>query len=212
MDAPPAAVVVVAFAAVVAVGVAVTHGPHSDHSDMRQSTGHAGSTHDSSSTARDGHGVPPPSASRSTVSERDRFPVPHSPVHAVHAPSVTSQSTTQTCVLQLTVSCNIGHTEPPCWGCVVTTRCLSCVPPPQGAEQLLHWLQGVTEQSTGHGCSLHTSLRNNGGQGVPLPEAATVTLRTYNRCPPPHVAVHSSASLQLLTWQSTLTGGASGGI
>jgi hypothetical protein len=64
--------------------------------------------------------------------------------------------------LQLRISDDAGHTEPPCRGALVV-RARVWEPPPQLDEQAVHVPQVATVQSAGHGALLHPRLSELAG-------------------------------------------------
>mmetsp|Transcript_36488 Transcript_36488/g.113747 ORF Transcript_36488/g.113747 Transcript_36488/m.113747 type:complete len:348 (+) Transcript_36488:645-1688(+) len=112
--------------------------------------------------------------------------------HSVHGAK--SQSLSQACMLQETVSEVSPQGLPSYRGCTRTFRARSMTPPPHSAEQALQPLHSSSLQSTGQGCSWQLCICFRGGHALPPPVAGMMTERCSSWTPPPQVREHSVSS------------------
>ncbi len=97
------------------------------------------------------HGNPPLLSSVVAVRVRDCEPLPHVLEHVDQEDQVlTLQSTGQPWVLQFSTTESGRQEAPPLLACIVTVRLRDRSPLPQEREQLVHGLQLLSTQSTGH--------------------------------------------------------------
>ncbi len=180
----------------------------SDHGPSVQLTEHC-VTHTSVSLSMVGHGVPLPSAGRTTKRERLFWPLPHvrgslGGTHAVsgvvvehvdHWPNgVSSQLTSGMHVrLQFWSSRKLEHAAPPAVGDVTMARVRVCEPvvvygsvaPTAGhvAEQVLNALHSPTTQFCGHGVVLQVAVSVRVGHAAPPFFGKRVTVRVRVKLP-----------------------------
>mmetsp|Transcript_60094 Transcript_60094/g.174002 ORF Transcript_60094/g.174002 Transcript_60094/m.174002 type:complete len:356 (+) Transcript_60094:422-1489(+) len=154
------------------------------------------------SSSSPGHS-PLPSAGVAMLLVRPRLPPPQAWLHVDQGlQSARTQSASQAWPLQTSSSSVSSQASPPCCISTRTLRERSRTPPPHSAEQEDQPPHASRTQSMGHGCMLHSSSMDRGGQAMP-PSGGTITSRDFLRTPPPQVDEHSN-SLQSLTSQSVM--------
>mmetsp|Transcript_66449 Transcript_66449/g.187198 ORF Transcript_66449/g.187198 Transcript_66449/m.187198 type:complete len:477 (-) Transcript_66449:1176-2606(-) len=138
-----------------------------------------------------------PRPAAALVTGRSRWLSP--PLHAfehedqlVHAPS--TQSLSQDCALQASVSVVPSQRLPPCSGSANTVRLRTLTPSPHPALQAVHAPQSPSWQSAGHCTSLQALTLARGGQAAPYLPGYRTTARLSLCVPPPHVAEQPSAT------------------
>ena len=101
--------------------------------------------------------------------------------------------------------CESGwHATPPWATAVATLRERVAWPPPQDFVHADQLAQSPTEQSTGHGCTLHACVSVECPQATPPDDGWRVMDRARICCPAaPHVSVHVVHEPQSLCVQST---------
>jgi hypothetical protein len=119
-----------------------------------------------------GQAVPLCAAGTDAPRVRTRVPPPQVLEHVDHGPhAATTQSTAHgrsRCEHAATSRRSGGHAPPLCAGATATDRARALVPlPPHVREHAVQFDQGVTAQSTGHGCVAHGRVWFSGGHALP---------------------------------------------
>merc|ERR1719313_2599987 len=138
-----------------------------------------------------------PFASKGEISvlERSWVPVAQARLqgpHAVH--SLSTQSTSQLCTLQVWVSEPGPQASPPLSGFTTTLRDLCWTPPPHSFVHFPNSDHSVCSQLIGHGKLLHPLVRSKAGHPAPNDSFAT-TFRVMFWIPPAQEGCGSSPSL-----------------